>query len=110
MRGEFDDKLMFPFYGDISIQIVNHIGDYKHANRVISFGGEAMKYGSCRRVRQGTCDASNPEMAALGWGISAFIPHTFLPYNKDQKTEFVRNDSLTIKIINTVDSNVYVNT
>lgn len=95
MKGEYDSQLKFPFLGDITVQILNQLGDYKHATRVISFDADAMKYGACCCVYQGSTET---ERAELGWGISAFIPHSYLPYNKQQRTEFIKNDSLNIRI------------
>ena len=96
MKGEYDNYLTFPFYGDITVQIRNHQGDFKHASRVISFAGPAALYGASHRVLHETPDSGG--RAEKGWGIAAFIPHSYIPCNHQKQTEFVRNDILTIRI------------
>ncbi|XP_019859236.1 PREDICTED: uncharacterized protein LOC100634633 isoform X2 [Amphimedon queenslandica] len=96
MKGEYDDSLSFPFYGDITVQIINYLGDFNHAKRVISFNKSAAQYGASNRVHQETSESS--AMAEKGWGIAAFLPHSYLPYNNQKQTEFVKNDTLTVRI------------
>ena len=37
MRGDYDSQLMWPFRGDITIQVVNHNSDQDHHEWTVSF-------------------------------------------------------------------------
>ena len=96
MKGEYDDCLSFPFYGDITVQIINYLGNFNHAKRIISFDKSAAQYGASNRVHHETSESC--AMAERGWGIAGFLPHSYLPYNNQKQTEFVKNDTLTVRI------------
>ena len=48
MRGEYDNKLVWPFRGDITIQLVNHNSD--HCERTMHFDDAAAAAGVSDRV------------------------------------------------------------
>ena len=94
MKGDCDDSLKWPFQGKITIQILNWVADQRHATRVIDFNTDARRYGACGRVPSGTTG----ERAMKGWGILPFLPHGYLPFNKERNTEFTRNNRLCIRV------------
>ena len=98
MRGEYDNRLKWPFQGEITVQILNWRSDQKHATRVINFNSAAKKYGACDRVPSG-CPG---DRAPKGWGVLPFIPHSYLPYNESRNTEFVRNNCLCLRVSNVI--------
>ena len=100
MRGEFDDQLKWPFQGKITVQILNWICDQRHATRVIDFNVDARRYGACGRVPVGCVGDRAPK----GWGILPFLPHSYLPYNRERQTEFIRNDSVCIRVASVVNA------
>ncbi len=95
MRGERDDQLTWPFQGKITVQILNWSCDQRHATRVIDFNADAKRYGACGRVPVG-CPG---DRAIKGWGILPFLPHGYLPFNKERNTEFMRNNRLCIRVV-----------
>ena len=94
MRGDYDDQLKWPFQGEITVQILNWVCDQRHATRVIDFNSDAKRYGACGRVLNGCMG----DRAAKGWGILPFLPHAYLPFNKDRNTEFMKNNRLCIRV------------
>ena len=52
MRGEYDDRLVWPFHGEITIQLVNQIKDQKHEECTITFDDKSL-ISSCCRVTSG---------------------------------------------------------
>ena len=78
MKGEFDDRLEWPFRGDITIQLLNQQGDKKgHFTRTIC-GAEAVR-GS----------EKSDEKFIFAWGISQF---------KSQSEVYLKNDSLKFQV------------
>ena len=47
MRGEYDDRLVWPFRGDITIQLVNQSSDQKHQEWTFKFDDNFL-VSSCR--------------------------------------------------------------
>ena len=52
MRGEYDDRLMWPFRGDITVQMVNQISDQNHLECTLKFTDKC-SISSCSRVISG---------------------------------------------------------
>ena len=42
MRGEYDSRLVWPFRGDITIQLVNHSNDHDHREWTVHFSDAAV--------------------------------------------------------------------
>ena len=88
MKGPFDGGLKWPFRGDITIQIVDQAGEKNHE--------DAIHYNyntpdSCvNRMTEGERSPS--------WGYHKFLPHTFLGYNTATNTQYLRANSLQIRI------------
>ena len=87
MRGEYDSKLVWPFKGDITIQLVNHNTD-DHHERIVPFNDAAVAYGSSDRVTSG-------DRAAKGMRCEKFISHTDVESSTNQ---YIVNNSLTFRI------------
>ena len=92
MRGDSDDSLKWPFVGTITVQILNWREDKMHATRPIEFNDAAIKYGASGRVPCGLLG----DRAAKGWGMTQFLPHSYLHYNPAHNTEFLCNDCLRL--------------
>ena len=93
MRGEYDDDLLWPFRGDIILQVCNRREDAGHKKHTISdFDEDSDEAGRnvTERVTEG-------ERAHNGWGID-IIPHTALCYDVFKNTEFLVNDSLKFRV------------
>ena len=85
MRGEFDDRLTWPFKGDICIQLVDQVKGQSHKKETVKYTDEEDNTSS--RVVQG-------EVAR--YGKQAF---TILIYNRDHDTSrYLKNDTLVFQI------------
>ena len=89
MAGENDDNLQWPFRGSVTFSLLNQRGDHHHITYTIPFS-EGVPNDICARVVSG-------EVAERGWGLS-FITHDDLAYNEQIDTEYLKNDSLHLRI------------
>ncbi len=86
MRGEFDDKLNWPFRGKLQIELLNLSGD-ENIERTLVFEAKTPDR-SAQRVTDG-------EMASSGWGFYSIIAHSKL---EAPEADFLYNDSLTFRV------------
>ena len=94
MRGEHDDKLTWPFRGDITIQLVNQNRNGDHVEHTVVFEDDAATHGdvSGRVVER--------ERAESGWGEPEFISHTKL----ESTDQYIKNDSIKFRVTAVVHS------
>ena len=82
MQGPFDDHLkwpLWPFRGDVNIQITNQAGDHSHIEETIQFDNKIpAKY--CARV-------IGKDKVDNGWGYYRFLTHSNLEYIVAMKTQ-----------------------
>ena len=90
MKGRFDDSLMWPFSGKVTVQLLNWLADRDHIQNTVSFDDEVDE-----KVR---ARVTNGKYAATGRGSSKFLPHSFLPLNAEKKTLFFSDDCLCFRI------------
>ena len=91
MRGEFDDDLLWPFRGEITLQLINCRVDEGHVEHTTPFDDSVPDSDACR-VMEG-------ERAHGGQGTSKFIPHSALQCNESWNTEYLcRSDSLEFRV------------
>ena len=86
MAGENDNRLQWPFMGDVNIILLNWLGNGGDHSKIL-----LIQRASCLvRVRQG----------GIGnfYGYSQFIPHSYLPYNRSTNTEYLQNDCLRFRV------------
>ena len=86
MRGEYDSRLVWPFKGHITIQLVNHSNDKDHCETTVLFNRIALGSGASKRVKLG-------ERATTGSGGS-IISQTFV----ESSNHYLINDSLTFRV------------
>ena len=91
MRGEHDDKLNWPFQGDITIQLLNQKRDQEHVEYTIHFNDAS---GCAARV-------TSRERAAKGFGISRFISHTAVKVST-RTTRYLYKDCLKWRVTSIV--------
>jgi len=89
MRGLFDADLKWPFQGDVTIQIVNQAGKDNHREKVIPYTDNVPDRAAGR--------VTDRERSA-GQGFLQFLPHSSLGYNAAKNTQYLRGDSLQIRI------------
>ena len=95
MRGEFDDRLKWPFQGRVVLQLCNQLEDRRHRGHTISFS-ETADLKVINRVTGG-------ERAESGWGTPTLIAHKDLNFNPANKCQFLEHDNLHFRVI-TVES------
>ena len=79
MRGEYDDRLVWPFRGDITVQLVNQISYHKHLEETFGFASRS-------RVTSG-------ERAKSGCEQRVFSLDYFAQY-------IIKNDCVKFRVIN----------
>ena len=88
MRGEYDSRLVWPFQGDITIQLVNHSNC--HLERIVPFSDAAIASGAGDRV-------TSRDIATIGSGYAEFVSHTDVEYSASTR-RYIVNNSLTFRI------------
>lgn len=91
MRGEFDDNLVWPFYGCVTVQLLNQINDDHHHTRAFNFY-EATDPKITNRVML-------HDRAVNGWGEKYFIKYTDLGYNRHLEQQYLVNDCLKLRVV-----------
>ena len=84
MKGPNDDKLIWPFCGDVVVELVNWIEDNDHHRQVIEVSPEVAVTGAYDRVLVGD--------RGKGRGTSQFIQHSFI------KPQFLQDDCLYFRV------------
>ena len=92
MRGEYDDELIWPFKGTVSVQLVNQRADKDHIEWTAAFD-ETVGVEAASRVTLG-------ERASCGVGHGQLILHSDLAYNPawPWNTEYLKCDCLKFMI------------
>ena len=94
MRGEHDDKLTWPFRGDVIIHLMNQNRDKGHVEYIVVFGDEAAADEEVSgRVTLG-------ETAESGWGKDGVVSHTMLESTK----WYLENDCMKFRVTVVVQS------
>ena len=84
MQGEFDDRLKWPFRGDITIQILNQEGKEGHRTRIISFTDRTPDNIAGKQLAAGERN--------FGWGRFRFISHNEL------SPKYLKKDCLQFRV------------
>ena len=87
MRGECDSRLVWPFRGDITIQLVNHDKDQDHRVTTVLFDDAAVAKGASERVTSGN-------VADFGSGSNLIS----LSDVESPRRYYLINDSLTFRV------------
>ena len=91
MRGEHDDKLTWPFRGDITIQLVNQNRDQDHAEKILKFTKEDAADG------EAPSRVTSEERAWIALGYRMFISHTKLESTVGTK-QYLKNDCIKFRV------------
>ena len=83
---------MWPFKGDITIQLVNH-NNVQH-ELIVPFNDASAAFGVANRVTSGG-------IATKRWGYQKFISHTDVESSTSTR-RYIVNDSLTFRITKVV--------
>ena len=89
LQGPFDADLKWPFRGDVTIQIVNQAGEDNHQEMTNEYTDQ---------ISDSIAGRVTNKVRSLGWGSFQFLPHSSLSYNATTNTQYLRGDSLQIRI------------
>ena len=90
MRGEYDSRLVWPFRGDITVQLVNHNNDQDHHQRTVPYNDGAVACGASNRVTSG-------ERGVNTWDFATFISHTVVE-SSTKTRRYIINNLLTFRV------------
>ena len=79
-----------PFRGEITIQIVNQVGDHDHVKYVIRYTDE---------TSDETAGRVTDKERARGWGYFKFLAHDKLQYNAERQTQYLKDNTLHIRVM-----------
>ena len=92
--GEYDDKLQWPFYGKIAVELLDQSKDDttkgRHHERIVNYD-ENIPDHYAQRVTVG-------RKAGPGWGRSQFIPHFKLDPEYDSTVQYLKDDCLKFRV------------
>ena len=95
MKGEYDSTLVWPFKGDIKMQLMDHDRYHSHRKLSITFGDRPESAAACQRV---TSEEKGP-----GWGSSNFMMMSMVePDSYEFRMKYVLNDRLTFRVTEVV--------
>ena len=89
MKGENDQNLMWPLNSEITIQLLNWREDKGHVETIVPH------YNAPIAARTRVMDG---ERAAGGMTVAQVLSHMELPYNADNNTEYLHNDTLCFRV------------
>ena len=105
-QGDNDNRLVFPFRGKIVIQIVNQFEAHRnHVEKMIEFTDKTdpeERYGA--RVT-GLTTIFGSGHSHQGYGYHDMLRHEFLEFNATHKTEYLKNDTLIVRVAKIEDYN-----
>ena len=90
MKGEYDSWLVWPFRGDMTLQLVNHINDQDHHEWTVPFNDAADDGRVSGR-------ATLRRRADTGRGFQQFVPHAVVESCIETR-KFIVNDCLTFRV------------
>ena len=90
MKGPMDDILLWPFHGDVVVELLNWREDSGHHSGMIELLANVSN-SACSRVTTG-------EQGSEAWGKSKFIKHSSLEYNPSKNTQYLQDDCLLFRV------------
>ena len=89
LRGEFDDKLQWPFRGTVRLLVLNERRDCNHFEAAVEFTDDTPLVNSARV----TCSDMS-----TGWGNALLMPHSQLTFNSATDCELVKYNRLRFAV------------
>ena len=90
MAGKNDDNLVWPFRGEVEIEILNQLENRNHYGETIAFTQSAAS--SCNSRVAGA------ERSEKGLGSPFFIPHDQLGVSRELNRQYLKNDCIHFKV------------
>ena len=89
MKGDYDDHLIWPIKGTLTVQLLNQTRDDNHSEPIeFFFDGSSS---SCQRV-------TTRSAARSGIWCFQFLPHKRLPYDADKRCQYLKDDCVFFRV------------
>ena len=85
-KGKYDDILIWPLLGTLTIELLNQLEDKNHYQLIITVPADHNQ-----RVVDGAINT--------GWGIRKYIAHSKLDYTTDKNCQYLKNDALVFRVL-----------
>ena len=85
LKGENDDKLNWPFVGDITIILLNQLEDMNHFSKTLNIKAEY--------------DIRPVQGKGKNRGYCNYIPHSELGYNPEKYTQYLKKNTLCFRVL-----------
>ena len=93
MKGEYDECLSWPFYGELTLQVLNWKEDKGHLEKTlpldesvpIEYNGRQLKYSRGK-----------------GWGYQKFTAIDKLSHNVSANTQFLKDDRICLRVLKAI--------
>ena len=86
MCGENDDRLTWPFRGEVSIELLNQLEDANHYARLIHFTDD--EHGQRLYVSR----------IGEGYGYRTFCPHSDLVHDATRNCQYLKDDCVCFRV------------
>ena len=96
MSGEFDDRLAWPFKGEVRLQLLNQRSDHDHFNATVKFD-ELVEMKVRGPVINGLKITSGTA-CIRGTGNAKLISHEDLVFNQIKGTEYLKDDAMFVRV------------
>ena len=83
--GEYDDRLEWPFQGEVTIELLNQVEDKNHKKETVLYD-------------ESTEDKYKQRDSTVGWGWPGFISHSALEYDATENCQYLKDDSLYFRV------------
>ena len=95
LKGDFDDNLIWPFTGSVTVTLLNQLEDKNHHQQTIEYP-------------EGTDNEANSRVingrGSSGYGTHRFISHEALAYNPVTNCQYLKEDCLCFEVSVRTDS------
>ena len=88
LDGKYDDDITWPFQGNVTMDLLNHLENKNHFTRDILPGGPGNEDHYDQHMRPGGCVL----------GTQTFIPHSQLGHNPAKNTQYLKDDTLYFRV------------
>ena len=105
--GDYDNELPFPFRGKIIVQIVNRLDTLRnHVEKMIEFTDKTDPEERFGAKVTGLTRYFGSGHSHQGFGYHDMLRHEFLKFDLKHRTEYLKDDSLIVRVTKIEDYNV----
>ena len=94
MAGEYDDKLKWPFHGEVTVQLLNQGRKVDHYEKQLIRDDDY----SSDNCKECFAQVQGVKQHGPGWGCFKFISHKELTYSAGKNCQYLMNDCLKFQV------------